>query len=110
MQGEDIARKELKNLGVKASENLEKSRQKFNKTRLPPPPAPRSQAERPKNLRTLPLTELQALVDQESAQPVVDKAWLKVLIEELKVRISHTEDAKKALQSDPASTKPMVRA
>lgn len=108
VQGEDIARKDLKNLGVKASENLEKSRQKFNKTRLPPPPAPRPQSERPKNLLTLPLTELQALVDEESAQPVVDKAWLKVLIEELKVRISHTEDAKKALQSELPPTGPAV--
>lgn len=112
VQGEDVARKELKNLGVKATENLEKSRQKFNKTRLPPSQIPaRPQAERPKNLRTLPLTELQALVDRESAQPVVDVAWLKELIEEVKVRISHTEDAKKALQSEqppPMPAKPTV--
>lgn len=107
VQGEDVARKELKNLGDKASENLEKSRQKFNKTRLPPPQAPaRPQAARSKNLRTIPLTELQALVDQENAQPVVDRAWLKELIEELKVRISHTEDAKKALQSELPPTGP----
>ena len=115
VQGEDVARKELKNLGVKASEKLEKSRQQYKRARLQPPPAqPSSQAERPKNLRTLPLTELQALVDQESAQPVVDKAWLKELFEELKVRRSHIEDVKKELQknlhADPASAKPTVRA
>ncbi len=108
VQGESIARKELKNLGDKASEKLGKSCEQYKKTRLPPPPASRSQAERPKNLRTLPLTELQALMDKENAQTVVDRVWLKELIEEVKVRIMHTEDSKKTLQSELLPTGPTV--
>jgi hypothetical protein len=106
VQGENVARREIKNLAVKAADNLEKARQKFNKARPVASPSPKRVA-RP-DLRTLPTDQLQELADQESTLAVPDKAWLKELVAELKVRLLRTRELEKALNVVPYVAQPVT--
>jgi hypothetical protein len=104
VQGENVARREIKNLAVKAADNLEKAREKFNKGRPVVAPSPKT-VTRP-DLRTLPTNQLQELADQESTLAVPDKAWLKELVAELKVRLLRTQELEKALNVVPSVAQP----
>jgi hypothetical protein len=101
VQGENVARREIKNLAVKAADSLEKVREKYNKARAVTAPSPTNSA-RP-DLRTLPTDQLQELADRESALPVPDKAWLKELVAELKVRLLRTQELEKALKVESST-------
>lgn len=104
VQGEDVARRELKNQGVKACDKLEIARESYKKNRLPATPRPQSR-DRPADLGELSMSQLQALLAQEKALPVPDNAWVREISGEIKGRLFATSNLEKFQETEEAAEK-----
>ena len=102
VQGADKARKEMKNQADKAIDKVEKMQEKHARDHpvsLTAPP----QNSRP-DLRTLSTDKLKTLANEESTQDVPDRAWLKEIVAELKVRLLRTRELEESLDKKQDTT------
>lgn len=102
VQGEDVARRELKNQGLKAFDKLEIAWERSKKTRPTSSPAPQKR-ERPVDLGELSVSQLQAFQAEESALPVPDKAWLREISAEIKARLFASSSLEKFQEAEAAA-------
>ncbi len=102
VQGEDVARRELKNQGLKACDKLEIAWERSKKTRLPATPAPQKR-DRPADLGELSVSQLQALQAEESALPVPDNAWVREISAEIKRRLFVSSSLQKFQEAEEAA-------
>lgn len=102
VQGEDVARRGLKNQGVKAFDKLEIAWERSKKNRLPPSPAPQKR-ERPADLGELSMSELQTLLAQENALPVPDNFWVREISTEIRGRVFDSSSLDKFQEAEAAA-------
>ena len=102
VQGEDVARRELKNQGVKAFDKLEIAWERSKKTRLTASPATQK-PERPADLGELSMSQLQTLLTHENALPVPDNVWVREISAEIKGRVFDSSSLEKFQEAEAAA-------